>query len=68
MHTLARLWFVADVALALAPPVYWAANNYQAPIFGLPATMIYFLVLCSSITLSILYAYWVDVSNGEFAS
>jgi len=66
---LVKIWFVIDIVIALAPQLYWAANTYKASsILGLPVPLIYFLTVSISITASILYAYWVDASNGEFAS
>lgn len=67
-YYLVRLWFVSNAVIALAPPIYWAADNYKAPILGIPATLFYFLVVCLSITGSILYAYWEESSRGVFAS
>lgn len=65
---LVRLWFVLDAVIALAPPLYWSADNYRAPILGMPATLFYFLIVCLTITGSILYAYWEESSGGAFAS
>lgn len=65
---LVRLWFVSNAVIALAPPIYWSADNYKTPILGMPATLFYFLTVCMSITGSILYAYWEESSRGVFAS
>ena len=65
---LARLWFVLDAIIALAPPLYWSADNYKGLILGMPATLFYFSVVCLSIVCSILYAYWEESARGEFAS
>lgn len=65
---LVRLWFVLDAVIALAPPLYWSADKYKALILGIPATLFYFLIVCLTITGSILYAYWEESSRGTFAS
>ena len=65
---LIRLWFVLDAAIALAPQLYWSADNYRTPILGIPATLFYFLIVSLLITGSILYAYWEESSRGEFVS
>lgn len=65
---LVRLWFLFNAAIALAPPIYWLADNHKAPILGMPATLFYFLIVCVSITASILYAYWEESSKGAFTS
>jgi hypothetical protein len=36
-------WFVADAVLALAPPMYLAADAMAQPIFERPAALAYFL-------------------------
>lgn len=65
---LVRLWFVLDAVIALAPPLYWSADNYRTPILRMPATLFYFLIVSFTITGSILYAYWEESSRGAFAS
>lgn len=67
-YHLVRLWFVSNAVIALAPPIYWSADNYKSLILGIPATLFYFLAVCLSITGSILYAYWQESSTGSFAS
>lgn len=66
--SLAKIWFLIDIVLALTPSIYWAADRYKVPILGMPATLFYFLVVCLSVTGSILYAYWEESSKGEFTS
>ncbi|HYD33733.1 MAG TPA: hypothetical protein VEA39_04110 [Methylophilaceae bacterium] len=66
-YFLVRLWFVANVLLALLPPLHWEIAA-QRPVLGLPATLFYFLLLSLSITGSILYAYWEECVSGEFRS
>lgn len=64
---LARTWFLINLFIALYPPLYWWAEN-QRNIFAseLPLTLVYFLVISVSITMSIIYAYWVDANSGEW--
>jgi hypothetical protein len=65
---LVRVWFAANVLLALCPPLYWAADAHrEAAVWGMPVTLFYFLVISISITASILYAYWEESASGEFA-
>lgn len=63
---LVRLWFVANLVLALAPPLHWAVEAHKTAIFGLPMALFYFLVLGLSIAGSIIYAYWEECASGEF--
>lgn len=65
-YYLARLWFVANVALALAPPLHWMVEAHETPVLGLPASLFYFLGLGLSIMCSLIYAYWQECANGEF--
>jgi hypothetical protein len=58
-------WFALDAIVALAPPIYWAANGQTAPIFGLPTAVFYFVAVAVCITASIVVAYAVEASNGE---
>lgn len=65
---LVKIWFVIDALIALAPPLYWAADSHKtASVLGLRVTLCYFLLVGFSITASILYAYWVEAGRGEFA-
>lgn len=59
------LWFVLDGVLALAPPLYWAANGQITPILGLPGALTYFLAVGTCITASLIAAYLVERSSGE---
>ena len=64
-----RLWFALDAVLALAPPLYWLADAHRADlVFGLPVTLLYFLLVSVFITASILYAYRIEAASGEFES
>lgn len=65
---LVRLWFILNAIIALAPPLYWSADNYKASMLGMPATLFYFLSVSIMITGSILYAYWEESSRGVFTS
>ena len=64
---LPKAWFTLNIILALCPPIYWALDN-SINILGLPMTLFYFLVVCISISSSIVYAYFCDLNNGEFDS
>lgn len=64
-----KLWFALDAVLALAPPLYWLADAQRpAAVFGLPVTLLYFLLVSACITASILYAYRAEAASGEFES
>ncbi len=58
-------WFALDAIVALAPPIYWAANGQTAPILGLPTAVFYFVAVATFITASIVAAYAVETRNGE---
>lgn len=58
-------WFLLDAVVALAPPIYWAANGEMTPILGLPAAVFYFVAVAVCITASIIAAYWAEARNGE---
>jgi membrane protein YdbS with pleckstrin-like domain len=64
---LVRAWFLSNAVIALLPNIYWAADQYQAAILGMPATLFYFLFVSLSITGSILYAYWSESASGDEA-
>ncbi len=55
-----RLWFALDAVVALAPPIYWAANGRTVPILGMPAALFYFLAVDACIAASIVAAHLVD--------
>lgn len=54
------IWFLMNLFISLYPPLYWNVGSSHTLLFGLPITLIYFLSICVSITLSILYAYWEE--------
>jgi hypothetical protein len=58
-------WFVIDVVLALAPPLYWAFDGDRTPILGVPAAVLYFVAVSTCIAASIIAAYLAESRNGE---
>lgn len=60
-----RAWFLINLFISLYPPLYWEVGSSHKLILGLPMTFLYFLVICISITLSILYAYWEESTREE---
>lgn len=58
-------WFAIDAVVALAPPIYWAADGDMTPILGLPAAVLYFVAVAVCITASIVAAYAAESRNGE---
>ena len=60
---LIKAWFVFDALVALAPPLYWAADGQTVPILGVPAALFYFLAVNLCITASLIAAYWIDRSE-----
>lgn len=58
-------WFALDAIVALAPPIYWAADGQTAPILGVPAAVFYFVAVAVCITASIAAAYTAEARNGE---
>ena len=54
-----RVWFALDLALALLPPLHWAAGAGGAS-FGVPHVLIYFLGASVFISASVLAAYLAD--------
>jgi hypothetical protein len=62
-----KAWFILDAVVALAPPLYWAADGSTKPILGLPAALFYFLAVGTCIAASVVVAYFDDRARGEFA-
>lgn len=58
-------WFAIDAIVALAPPIYWAADGQMAPVLGVPAAVFYFVAVAVCIAASIVAAYTVEARNGE---
>lgn len=63
-----KLWFALDAVVALAPPLYWAADGRTAPIAGIPTALFYFLVVSLCITASLIAAYLLDTADEESAA
>ena len=65
-HTkIVKIWFIVNATVALFPPIYWAVSNHNAYILGVPVSLLYFMTISFSIMLSIIYAYYTDVSTGN---
>jgi hypothetical protein len=61
-----KIWFIVNAVVALFPPIYWMISDGNVHVFGVPASLLYFLAVSFSIMLSIIYAYCTDVSTGNF--
>lgn len=59
-YQIVRVWFLINLFVSLYPPLYWEAGRGNASILGFPIAFVYFALVCLSITLSILYAYWEE--------
>ena len=60
-------WFFLDAVLALSPPLYWMVNDYRMiSVFGIPASLAYFIFIATFIALSLVVAYLVEERNGAF--
>lgn len=51
-----KLWFAADLLLALFPPLHWAVRGAD-PIFGAPVALLYVFGTSVFIALSVVAAY-----------
>jgi hypothetical protein len=51
-----KIWFAADLVLALFPPIHWAARG-DDPIFGAPLALVYIYGTSAFIALSVVVAY-----------
>lgn len=51
-----KLWFFADVLLALWPQVHWSVRGFD-PVFGLPLALVYVYGAGAFIALSVVVAY-----------
>lgn len=58
-----KLWFLLDGVVALAPPLYWAADGKMTAIAGVPAALFYFLAVSLCITASLIAAYLLDATD-----
>lgn len=65
LSNLVKSWFALDAVVALAPPLYWAADGKTMPIAGIPAALFYFLAVSTCITVSIVVAYLEDRGDDE---
>lgn len=59
------IWFVVDAVLAMLPPVYWAVDEIDGTVLGLPFSVAYFIVTGIVITASIVALYMVEDIRGE---
>jgi hypothetical protein len=57
--------FLLDGVLAMFPPVYWAVNEVDGTVLGLPFSVLYFLVVGVLITASVMALYLVEEIRGE---
>lgn len=55
-----KLWFLLDAIVALAPPLYWAADGRTTSVAGVPAALFYFLAVSLCITASLIVAFLLD--------
>lgn len=62
-----RAWFLINLFISLYPPLYWDIGSSRELLLGLPVTFVYFVTICLSITLSILYAYWEEATREEWS-
>ncbi len=59
------VWFIADILLGLLPPLYWAASGPTPPIFGLPLSVVYFLLVGVFISASVVVAFTMERREGS---
>lgn len=57
--TFIRLWFAADLVLALLPPLHWAAGG-ATPLLGMPRVLVYLFGTSAFIAASVVAAYLQD--------
>lgn len=61
------LWFLLDAIVALAPPLYWMANDYRMDfILGVPVPVLYFIAVAVCIAASLIAAYRIEAGQGRF--
>lgn len=58
-------WFVLDAVLALTPPLHWILTG-DVRALGVPATLIYFVVVALFVCASLVAAYSAEVAAGSF--
>ncbi len=56
---LVRVWFAADLVLALFPPLQWWAGA-GTPLFGVPRVVVYLFATSAFIAASVVAAYLGD--------
>ncbi len=61
---LVAFWFIADIVLALLPPLYWAASGPSPVVLGLPLSVAYFLLIAVFISASIVVAFSLERREG----
>ena len=66
-YHIVRAWFLINLFISLYPYLYWEIGSSRALFLGLPVAFIYFISICISITLSILYAYWEESVREDWA-
>lgn len=59
-----RVWFAFDIALALLPPLHWAAGDGGSS-FGVPHVLIYMLGASVFTSASVLAAFACDRATGD---
>ena len=64
MKRLITLWFIADVVLALMPPLYWVSSGASPTIVGVPLSMAYFLLIALFISASVVVAFLAERRAG----
>lgn len=64
---LVTAWFVVDAIVALAPPLYWAFDGSSTPIYGVPASVLYFVAVSVCIAASIVAAYVAEARSGKIS-
>ncbi len=60
-----KLWFLIDVIVALAPPLYWRMDSDMTSVAGVPAALFYFLAVNVFITASLVAAYLLESADEE---
>lgn len=56
LPTYLKMWFAADLVLALFPPIHWLARG-RDPVFGAPVALLYIAGTSACIALSVVVAY-----------
>lgn len=64
LPTYLKLWFAADLILALFPPLHWAARGHD-PVLGAPVALLYIFGTSVFIALSVVVAYLATREGGR---